>query len=136
MKLFGKTVVTGLALVGMIALGLYFFTIFGTCEREVLSRAMSPNGNYSAEQVREICKGRIDMGLFVGPARPGVGASHTGQVVFRSQDDHDKEYALSIKPFRIWWESEKMIHVEYSKYESFSLEKRVGNFELEIKRIE
>jgi len=57
-------------------------------------------------------------------------------MIFRSESDRDKEYALSIKPFRLWWESEKRLHVEYSKQEKFDLGKKLGEIELEVKRIE
>jgi len=57
-------------------------------------------------------------------------------MTFRSESDRDKEYALSIKPFRLWWESEKRLHVEYSKQEKFDLGKKLGEIELEVKRIE
>lgn len=71
-----------------------------------------------------------------GPARSGVGADYTGRTIFRSQTDRDKEYALSIKPFRLWWESEKKLHVAYSKLENFDLGKQIGEIDLEIQRFE
>jgi len=136
MKILRTTLIGGLAVVGALYLAFYLFAILGICEREVLSRSVSPSGNYSAEHVRETCKGKIEVGLFVGPARSGVGAEETGQMTFRSESDRDKEYALSIKPFRLWWESEKRLHVEYSKQEKFDLGKKLGEIELEVKRIE
>jgi hypothetical protein len=101
-----------------------------------VSRSVSPNGDYSAEHIRELCNGKFEVGLFIGPARSGVGAEYVGQTVFRSQSDRDEQYALSIKPFKLWWVGENKLHVEYPRREQFSLSGQIGKFELEIQRTE
>ena len=136
MKILKTTFIAGLAVVGAFYLTFMLYATLGICEREVLSRSVSPGGNFSAEHVRTTCKGKIRVELVTGPARPGVSAEETGQVIFRSESDRDKEYALPIKPFRLWWESEKRLHVEYSKQEKFELVKQLGEIELEVRRTE
>jgi hypothetical protein len=136
MKILKTTLIGVLAAVGALYLTFMLYATLGICEREVLSRSVSPGGNFSAEHVRQTCKGKIEVELLVGPARPGVRAEETGQVLFRAESDRDKEYALSIKPLRLWWESEKTLHVEYSKQEKFDLVTRLGEIELEVRRTE
>jgi hypothetical protein len=136
MKILKTTVIGGLAVVGALYLAFMLFATLRICEREVLSRSVSPNGNYSAEHARTTCRGEIRVELLIGPARPGVSAEEIGEVIFRSESDKDKEYALSIKPFRLWWESEKRLHVEYSRQEKFDLIKKLGEIDVEVNRIE
>jgi hypothetical protein len=136
MKTLKTPLIGGLAIVGALALAAHIFAVIVACEREVLSRSVSPSGNYAAEHTRETCKGKTEVGLFVGPARPGVKGDYIGRTIFRAQSDRDQEYALSIKPFRIWWESEKKLHVEYPKQENFELGKQIAEVELDVQRTE
>jgi hypothetical protein len=136
MKILKATLIGCLAVVGAIALAFYLFAMLVACEREVLSRSVSPSGDFAADHTRETCRDKIEVGLFVGPARPGVKGDYLGRTIVRSHTDRDNEYALSFKPFRLWWINANRLHVEYSKKENFDLGKQIGEIELEVQRIE
>ncbi|MDH4188052.1 MAG: hypothetical protein OEV08_13755 [Nitrospira sp.] len=136
MKILRKIVIGSLAVVGVFYLALVLFATLGICEDEVLSQSVSPNGNSFAKHIRTTCKGKIEVGLHIGSARPGGRTEETGRIIFRAESDRDKEYALSIKPFRLWWENDKRLHVEFPKRDSFDLGNQIGDVELEVRRIE
>ncbi len=142
MRRLGKVVVGILAVIGAVTLVVYlhfyfFFSHWG-CEEEVLARAVTQSGALAALHVRRTCKGgsTLEHTLYIEPARPGVDVKSSGYLIFRSDNEKDHAYAISIRPLRLWWLSEDKLHVEYPREVTFSVGDQIGRVRVEAKPFE
>ena len=100
------------ALIGFLVVLVQIFGVpfVASCNRVVLARAVSPNGERIAEHVRLVCADSraITHTIYVGTLT--IGESYHG---YQFYDGERQEGVGRIEPAVLWWESEDELSVIY-----------------------
>lgn len=135
MRISGKIVVGSLATIGAFVLTMWIVTWYqfiDVCEHQALARAVSPGGTLAAEHYRKRCDdGRPDeYYLSIGTPWQGRGATRT-EVSLRLDAVRNEGSALSMQPLRVWWFSEKKLHLEVPPHDSVKVPSELGGVQIE-----